>query len=129
MAAENRLLGKDLQVFNIDGSPITGVIRECSVEIDWDTQENKALLDLVHFDQPVIESWRITFRTAVDAVDFNPTGLANSVGATVAVTVDIGPFTYSATPALLKSMTHSVPDGLQEMDFTITNQGVALTIA
>lgn len=127
MAAADRQLGRNLQVFTLGSFDLVASIRECEVERGFDVQENRALKDAVHYDQPITETWQITFRAAVDTADYNTPSLINSLGSSVAVNVDLGAVTYSANPALLKSMSHSVPDGLQEINFVISNQGDPLT--
>lgn len=126
MAAANRQLGRDLQIFSVGAFNPLASIRQCEVRKGWETQENRALKDSVHFKQPIIMNFQITFRTAVDTTDFNVASMINAVGGQVAVSLDLGGVTYGVNPALLESMVHTSPDGLQEIEFTISEQGVPL---
>jgi hypothetical protein len=132
MGVLDRQTGRNLQIFSVGGNDYLATIRECTIERRAETQENRALKDTIRFNEPIIKDWSIRFRMAADGNPGSglelPTLLAK-VGTEVAVTVDAGAVSYSASAALLISSRHYTPLGLQETEFEIVPRGVDLTIS
>jgi hypothetical protein len=132
MGVTDRQTGRNLQIFSVGGKDYIGAVRECSVERTSENQENRALKDSTRFYEPVLKDWRIRFRLAVDgnpAVGLDIPSLLAKVGTEVALTVDLGAVTYSASKGLLTSSRHDAPLGLQETDFVILPRGVDMTVS
>jgi hypothetical protein len=120
-----RLIGKNLALFDIESTHYLATIRNCQINLTYETQENRALKDTARYVVPVVQDWSIEFTTATDGtVDATLMGL---VGTSVDFSVDSGGSAYSGT-GLLNQAKHSIPDGLQEVSFVIEPQG-ALTLA
>jgi hypothetical protein len=129
MAYKDRVGGQNLQLFSLESTDYLLSIRRCMIRREIEVQENKALLDNVRYNEPTVRNWLIEFTMAIDEVYRSTVALLNKVGTSISLTVDIGPFTYSCSRALLLSDDHDVPDDLQEITFTIVPQGIDLTIA
>jgi hypothetical protein len=123
-----RLAGKNLALFTVGAQTLLARIRQCSVEKSFSTQDNRALLDAVEYNEAVIQTFRVSWTQAVESTVNNQALLA-LIGTEVAFEVQTGDVTYTCTGALLNGFRHDVPDGLQEMSFELVPRGNAMVSA
>lgn len=137
-----RLIGRDLSIWAIDASDPGGTteastsylatIREAEIDLNFDTQENRALKDPVHCNEAIVEDWRIRFR----ALQAAHPALWAAVGASVWFTIETsgagdGGTRFGDTSSggavlgLLQGGNLRIGD-TQEYEFTIVPKGESL---
>jgi uncharacterized membrane protein len=123
--------GKNLSVFTVNTQTIVAYIASATINHQVSTFESTCLTDGATYNQTNRDDYTISFSMVYDNAA-TPTGylqnLIDAVGDEVAFTITTvsGGQTYAST-GLLRSASHQLPDGGQQVDFEIIPAGVALT--
>ena len=119
-----RLIGKDISIFSVGGTSYLTTLKSATFDVDYDEQENSAIMDAFHFTELTKQDWTCEFSLQANDAAYPAVLTAMQAGTEVAISgkgsvSGTGTNLTIAGTGIIKRFGVGFEDNAQEYNFTV----------